>query len=236
MVMRLLQKSDINKAKAVAQKMDIDEGAKLERRIDNLRSVLAEEEQSLKRFRTTAIAKIHEETKAAAQERDTILDEVRELRKERKELMQPLEKEWAELYKEQKRVAKESEETNSRTITAQEAERQAKKAVRQASNILAKAAQRDDLTREKLSEAVAAEREAKVVLANAKKIEAKAKQLSDDMTKELIHRDMDSASRERSITMKEANLKTGEAELAKGWALLEDRKQAFERQIKRLKK
>lgn len=235
MSIRLLPKSEIAVAKASVRQKEIEEGSKLARSVDRIREVRAQEDEALQKFRRESIKKIHAEIQTYSIERDHLKTEVAKLKKERQEALKPLDRERAEIAKERERAAKECEAARIKSIEAQEAEKQAKKAVKQASDALARAATKDELAGSKLRRASNLEKEAEHTLDDAKKVRELAIQLELDVREELTHRDKEVAARELGCTMREANLKDGEAELAKGWALLEDRKATLERQIKRAK-
>lgn len=236
MPMRLLSKSDIVRAKSVARKLDIDEGAKLARRIDNLREVAASEEESLTRFRRETIANIHAETSQATQRLNSLKSEVATLEERRKELLRPLTKEWNELRKERKEVTRREDDAQARLIQVQDKEKQIKKAVQQVSNTLARARTTEERMVDKLMEADRYNKDSKTALSNAKKEEEKALKLQEQMTKELARRDMAMAEIERRLDYKEEKLKERENKLVLGWIKLNDRRATLERQIKRLKK
>lgn len=70
--MKLLSKSDVQKAKSLDRQREIDEGLKLARRVDALREIAAAEESSLAKFRIETIAKIHDEISILAAKRDEL--------------------------------------------------------------------------------------------------------------------------------------------------------------------
>lgn len=234
--MRLLPKSEIDKAKAAQQQRDVDEGLKLARRIDNLREVLAQEDANLQKFRRETVAKIGAEIAKLEQKKSTLTGEISHLNRERRQLMKPLDEEWGKIHKANAQIDKRRGELSSWEIIVSNRERDTKAAVKQAGEALAKAAIRDERTAELLEDADKASKKADSALKNAKEVEAKALALKEAVEKEFAERDMNMAARERGLDMREANIATSEAELAKEWELLEDRKKMFDRQIKRSQK
>lgn len=81
--MRLLEKSDLQKAKAADKAREIAEGLKISKKVDLLRQLKASEESALDKFRSETLEAIHTEISAAGTERDTLLAEVKALRKEK---------------------------------------------------------------------------------------------------------------------------------------------------------
>lgn len=236
MSMRLLPKSEIQQAKASAKKQEIDQGLKLAKRIDVTRETLAEEEAKLEKFRRETVAKINAETLEATRECDEARKERDQARTDRDVALKPLDKEWKEIAKAKKQLTHDTEEATNLLSTAQETDRQAKIAIKQAADALARAATKDEVARDSLATAAREREEARVALKDALEIRGTAAALATQAQQELLHRDEEAAMRERGLILREAHLKEGEADLAKGWKLLNDRKAAFERQITRTKK
>ncbi len=235
MTMNLMPKSQIQAAKAAERKQDIDAGVKLAKRVDAARETLIIEEKRLEEFRIRKVKEINAEINPLEKERDSLKGEIDRLKQERKELLIPLDKEWSEI-----RVAKSQAEhvtTNAQSLfkTAQEADRQAKIAVGKAGDALARALTKEERVRESLLSAATADKEAKVRLKNAERLEAKAIKLAEEGEREFATRDNSYALKEQGLILREANLTESEAELAKGWKLLNDRKATFERRITRAK-
>ena len=80
MPIKLLKKNEIDVLKARERHEEIEQGKKLAERVDNLRRIASEEEQSLATFRTKTVAEINNEITNATAQRDTILREVEQLR------------------------------------------------------------------------------------------------------------------------------------------------------------
>lgn len=59
--MKLLAKSDIQKAKSIERQQLVNEGLKLAKRVDDLRDVVAQEEAALEKFRRERLKQIHKE-------------------------------------------------------------------------------------------------------------------------------------------------------------------------------
>ena len=99
MSMRLMPKSKVSQANAVAKKKDIDEGVKLAKRIDGLRETLADEEQSLDKFRVAQIEGIKAETAPLEEYLGGLKKEIEELERTRAQLLIPLDEEWDKVNK-----------------------------------------------------------------------------------------------------------------------------------------
>lgn len=235
MPMKLLPKSEAQAAKAAQKRQDIDAGVKLARRVDVTRETLLIEEKKLEEFRVRRVKEINAEIEPLERELGTLKKDVDTLKQERKELQIPLDKEWAEVRVAKKQALHDTANAQSLLATAHEADRQAKQAVRKAADTLARALTKEERVRDSLASAATAEKDAKAALRNAEKVEAKALKLAEEGERDFLSRDNAYALKENGLILREANLTESEADLAKGWKLLEDRKRTFERQITRAK-
>jgi mRNA-degrading endonuclease YafQ of YafQ-DinJ toxin-antitoxin module len=235
MTMRLLAKSDITKAKANEQRQTIDEGVKLAKRIDNLREVVATEEEKLEQFRSETVSAIYKDIRKAEVKRDALFVEIGKLQSELKIMRLPLDAEWDEVRKEQKDIEFQRSEITNKLKLVNDAEKHAEYLVKEAKTVDVIANTRNDVAKKLLKEAEAKHEEAEETLDRARKADNEATVLYEKMMKELTHRDMECATRERGVTMKEEQLNARETELANGWRLLEDRKATLERSLSKLK-
>lgn len=72
--MKLLAKSDIQKAKSIERQQLVNEGLKLAKRVDDLREVVAEEEQTLENFRRETLKEIHRQIRIEQAKLDKIIN------------------------------------------------------------------------------------------------------------------------------------------------------------------
>lgn len=201
--MRLLNKSDIAKAKANEQRMNVEEGLKLAKRVDNLREVAAQEEVSLAKFRKEQIAKINEEITKAEGKKSSLFKEVKDLEERRKELQKPLDDEWSRINKERLSLESFREEVAERSARVNDKEQGVREALEKAGRQLAQAATKNDLSSDKLREADSAAKAASKSLENAKKVEAQALALKEKAEKEVAERLEKVALREKGADNRE---------------------------------
>ena len=102
--MKLLKKSEVDKAKALDRQREIVEGSKLAARVDTLREVAATEEASLEKFRRETIAQINKEIVSALTRRDALQDEVKLLENLKAKALVPVGEAWREVNKEEVRL------------------------------------------------------------------------------------------------------------------------------------
>lgn len=91
----LPQKKDIDRAKSLEKKMEVDAGLELAKRIDVLRETIAKEEKNLIDYKVITIKQVQSEIDSFITERERLEKEVYEARKERDKLLKPLTAEWA---------------------------------------------------------------------------------------------------------------------------------------------
>lgn len=81
--MKLLDKKIIQQSRTSERKMEIDEGAKLARKIDTLRETASSEEARLAKFRDRNLDILRTQIQALVDEKNKLIEEVDSLKKER---------------------------------------------------------------------------------------------------------------------------------------------------------
>lgn len=98
--MKLLSKSEVNKAKSIDRQREVDEGLKLAKRVDALREVAAQEDASLQKFRRETLARISTEILFETTKRDTLKQEVSDLEERKRVALVPLTEAWEDVEEE----------------------------------------------------------------------------------------------------------------------------------------
>lgn len=232
--MKLLPKSEVSKAHAIAERQKADEGLKLARRIDALRETASDEEAALKKFRTESISQIHADISTESQKLSELKTEVSALEKQKREARKPLDFEWSEV----KRNKRETEELQSQVRKhlemAQSERKDAKEALRSAVNMEARASTKDSIALSALQEAERSRVETQTALTEAQELREKAQKDKEASERELIQRYTECAVRERGIEMREETLNTKLKEVRAMERKLIDRRETLQRTIKRL--
>lgn len=96
----LPKKTEIILKKNNERKLEIEEGVKLAKTIDQLRKTKVEEEASLRRFRSESLGIVKKEIDSYISQRDSLIEEVESLKRSRSELQKPLSAEWDKVKKE----------------------------------------------------------------------------------------------------------------------------------------
>lgn len=234
--MRLLAKSDVDKAKSIDRQREIDEGLKLARRVDALREVAAQEEATLATYRATTLSTIQGEIASETTKLNKLKGEVRTLEKRKADALAPLTVELEKIEagrlelsnKEGELVAREAalyldevdikeivKILNKREEQTTYAQLDANQRLRDAGILKDEAERLQRLANDTLTTATASAEE---ILANA------------------IQREEWVAARELAASAKEEELRTKEIDLAKEFSKLRDREATLERNIKRFTK
>lgn len=108
-MVRLFQKNEIEKLSSIEKRAEIEEGMKLARRIDTLRSTLADEEKKVRLFRENTTQRVVDEINEKILYRDSLQREIAELKDQRRLLMMPIVDE-LEAISEQKIILREEKD------------------------------------------------------------------------------------------------------------------------------
>jgi len=232
---RLLSKQEVDKAKAIDRKREVDEGLKLARKVDDLREIVVQEEASLEKFRRATVANIHTATTEAQRILDQIKAEVAVLRREHKDLERVLAEDWSEVGEAQPALAKLRKSLEEKEKVLVEAERMALAELEYAKIDRIGADKDRRQASSLLNDALQDKREAMIALEKVHKMEKNVKDTRTVLEQEFTDRDKVLAKKERDFALKEHNVTDRERELSVGWKILNDRKAMFERTIKRNK-
>jgi hypothetical protein len=114
---RLLSKREVDKAKSIDRKREIDEGMKLAKRVDTLRETAVKEEKGLDDFRRQQLEAIQAQIDPKIVELDALAGEIRRLKVQREALLVPLQEREAEVFDNEQQLRQRDEE-----ITQKEAQ------------------------------------------------------------------------------------------------------------------
>ena len=225
--MKLLQKSDIAKAKSVDRQREIDQGVQLAKRVDSLRETVAQEEASLQKFRKETLSTIQAQITTESDRLGALTSEVAELERRKGLALEPLDAQWKELSNaqlahqekteslEQKRQEldrKDTELSSREQVTISKEEvinlrlQDADRRLVESATLKDNADRQNTLASETLRKT---EQEASLRLAG---ILRKEEQLNE---------------REATAFAKEEELRNKEISLAQEWSLLKDRQETF---------
>ncbi len=236
--MKLLPKSEISKQKAVEMQQHIAEGIKLARRVDTLRDVAAQEEQSLSRFRVRTVEAIQAEIVEKTAERDNLESGNRVLRDERIRLEGPINlvQEWERIKEDKRANEKWTNDLVGREVLVAEKEEE----VRQVQLTFDKR-ESDVLKKEEWAQQVAKEshdlhREASRVASEADDKLRKATRDINERYAILDEKESRFNSWEGTLLAKEAQLKLDEETITNGMKFIADRRKTLERGFAELKR
>ncbi len=236
MGMKLLPKSEIDKKKAAEQYTAVEEGLKLARRVDNLREVAADEEQSLSEYRIKTLTAIHEETKEAAEKRDSLQKEVADLEDRKREALKPLDQAWEDYKVAKLELQGGFEDLNTRVSAVSKRETDAEATTSEANRLLAVAVNREHTAFDTVRDNLHLNEAAQLALKDATRIQEEAIKRARQVEGELMHRESVVSSRERGATIREQAVAKDEQFIRDEKARLRDREATLERAFNRIKK
>lgn len=236
MPIKLLPKQEITRLQAEEKRVAVAEGMKLARRVDNLREVAAQEEASLASFRSATLKAIKSETDVAKKERDTVLQEVKVLREELQEGTQVLDEREKALIERENLVKDRETELEKRIFALNTLTEKVRKEEKEAQHATSKLKNIWDILVKMGDDIKSVYGEAQSYLEGAIDKATQIALLFQEVDKELKHRDIEVASRERDVIIKEERVQRTFKELHEREVQLRDRELTLEREIKRVKK
>lgn len=169
MVLRLLNKREVDKAKSIDRKREVDEGTKLAKRVDGLRETVSKEEKNLKDFRDKTVSEVMSELKTLSDRKEYLKSDIEELERQHIIAKFPLDKEWLKIKEKQEIMSDLEEKLSSKSDEI----RQKFDELETREQVLQVEEQRisDDRNRSKvhLANSVKTEEEAQYILNDAKK-------------------------------------------------------------------
>lgn len=231
--MKILDKKTVNKQVADERKNQIDEGIALASKIDKLRQTLSELETQHTRFIGGIQSELKEKSDVALREIAQLEVDIASLQEKRRLLRIPLDDEWQKLQIEKESLGelRETLEENIKEV----AEKQKKADERYASAKLT--VQKINVRERELVKVYDSQEKTlqEIEIRNQKGIEEKERldQYISDKNQELLSREAEIAVKERVVGMARDTVERDRRELINRTALLVDREQTFERELKR---
>lgn len=102
--MKLLEKNKIQELKTQERVVEVTEGAKLAKKIDNLRQMYADEQRNLVTFRNETIKNVQAEINTYFVQKEELQDEIYSLTEQKKELLIPLDRQWEKVHKKEEEL------------------------------------------------------------------------------------------------------------------------------------
>jgi hypothetical protein len=233
MLPRLLTKREIDVKKAQERQRDVEAGGKLARTVDSLRELRAKEEKEFEEWRTTELAQIQREIGVKQLEREALDSEIRTKRGIRDALMEPLTAQWEEVntaigaLKVREDVLLEGE-LNLRRAIALNIQRERDNEEK------ARFLEVEKIKVARLQEgALDYNREAKTRLELVKEVEKKTIDTITERDKKSVERASDLDYREGHVRLVIETYNNKDKDLLQREALLKDRTELLERNIKR---
>ena len=216
--------------------MQVQEGAKLAKRVDRLRELVADEEAALASFRSKMVAAISTEIQELTKDKDALLTDLKLLQATLAEGTKKLDEREQALHNRVETIEKKEKDLNVRLFQLSELQGQLETNEKALAQALRDLEYKKMVITDLATEAAAARDEAQTVLAHSQRQAQAVTDHTERVQKELSVRDIEIASRERDITIKEERVSAKEKTLVERELRLIDREATLEREFKRLKK
>ncbi len=235
MPIKLLSKQEINQRQANQKRVEVDQGRKLANRVDTLRELAAQEEVSLASFRAKTLKAINAETEQAAKERGEMLAQVKTLREEIQIGLKPIEKAEIALKAKLNDIKEREDQIKQRTKLIKVKEDDIKNDFQKINAIQLRLTYIQNRLEEMYLDAEDQLNRAEIIFENAELKKRELDLWEKNLREELFAKDINVASRERDITIKEERVQKQHEALNERELQLIDREQTLEREFKRLK-
>lgn len=226
-IMKLLQKSDVAKAKSLDRQREIDQGVQLAKRVDSLRETVAQEEASLEKYRKETLSTIQAQITAESDKLGALTTEVAELEHRKGLALVPLYTQWEALEEAEKNhqqkvdLLKRLKEEFDSKDTELSSREQATLSKEEVINLKLQDADR------RLTESATLRDNADRHNTLASETLRKAELESSLKIASATRREENVIAREATAFAKEEELRKKEIELANEWTLLKDRQETF---------
>lgn len=235
--MRLLSKSEIDKAKAQDRQREVSEGMKLAKSVDSLRETHAHEEVALSKFRENTLKQAMDDISKAEADKRILDEEVKNLREEREILLNPV-----DLTEAREKVAKERIEVDLQKAENSEKEKDLVSRETQLFTSLKEMKKEQAKIENHKEIALRSLAETEENLKESKKIRKEAEDWKKEVVRELHESEEALRLRERNLKAREqelivekeqADLKAKELQIQE--IRLQDQRETLERALNRLK-
>jgi formylmethanofuran dehydrogenase subunit E-like metal-binding protein len=234
MRMRLLEKSEIAKAKAVDRSKEISEGLKISKRVDSLRELAAREEQTLDMVRTRELERMATEFLAAQKKKEELLSEISELEERAKRELSKTDRQRLENLKKSLDKKEEDMKNQSRELDLKEVDIAC--SIKETNDSLARQKTAEEEAKRTLMAIENNRILAEQALLRAKNIEERSKKEKSDVEASISIRESAIVERERELSTKESENRELSREIAEERIRIADREATLERAIERLRK
>lgn len=227
--MRLLERHEVNEKRTIERRLEIEDGMRLAKKVDDLRKLRTAEEQALETFRTKTVSEVTEEIKTLVSQKSILAQEVLDLRRTRAELMVPLDAEWSRVNAEHLRLVGISDSLFDKQKALDDADallqRKKSELSSREDEIMMKIAYLENLK----SECEAASLEAEALIARSESAERSHRAFVESKSAHLHAREESVANAERSVNDRRIAQDARELELNARESAISDRYETLQR-------
>ncbi len=234
--MKLLDKKEINKVKNLERRLEIDEGAKLAKRVDNLREISAKEQDNLLKFRRETIIKVKEDIDKFIYEKESLKNEISLLEIKKKELLEPLDKELEEINKKREEFIKFGQELNDEYVNFEQNKKLFEEIKISLYDEEVRISEERRITTKNLVDSESNKEHSQRLLSEAQEEQKRLLNTVDIIKRELEQRENNLSSIERDVKTEKQNIESEYKFIEEEKIRLADQRATLERALLRTKK
>lgn len=231
---RLLTQSDLDSRKSADRRREVEEGAKLARRVDGLRELAAETEKNVEQHRSASLAQAQRDIDAVLSKKELLEGEVRELEEERKRLQTPLDVAWEKIRQESKQNADERLVLEQRDETIRQTSIEQENVAKQLREEGERVVQERKRSMSLLKKAASDQEKAQTILLEAHELKEETTNWSVHKTNELTKREKAALIREQELILQAEQVEEGRLQNENDRKKLKDAYETLARTKKRL--
>lgn len=231
---RLLTQSDLDSRKSADRRREVEEGAKLARRVDGLRELAAETEKNVEQHRSASLAQAQRDIDAVLSKKELLEGEVRELEEERKRLQAPLDAAWEKVRQESKQNANERLVLEQRDAAIRQTSIEQENVAKQLREEGERVVQERKRSMSLLKKAASDQEKAQTILLEAHELKEETANWSVHKTNELTKREKAALIRDQELILQAEQVEEGRLQNENDRKKLKDAYETLARTKKRL--
>lgn len=234
--MKLLSKNELAQQKNLERKTEIDEGAKLARRIDSLRETYSKESVTLEKFHRETKSGLESELVALGDKKNVLINEVSDLIDKKVGLYQQTITELDQVKAEKARIEELLIQVDGKKIHLEHREKDYLNRMKKLETQKEQIDYRNNEIEDRKRTLQSSQNDIDKALVDAEKSLKRIKEKEEQTEKALLSREITISAKERELAIMKKNIEEKEREMVKIKIQLADQRATLERAMQRIKK
>lgn len=234
--MKLLDKKEVLQAKNLSRETEINEGAKLARKVDALRETVASEEKRLADFRLKTLENIRQEVGEVDKVRVALVGEIERLKREKLSIEEPSSEDWKKFEEKNEELIKQKQILQEERDVAERIYNNLRRKDRELAQKEEKLVETEEVVSKTEKETTKDRQKITETLLKTQKAQSDIEEYTIRRLQEISLKESEITDKEIDLNNQKMNFKKREEEFGRRMALLIDREQTLEREIKRQKR